>query len=662
MKCSAGLSGPNCSTGQLRSFTYDTLGRMTQATNPESNTFTYSYSANGGDYLSLQSRTDPRGITTSYSYDAAGRTSRLDYSDGTYATFSYDASGNLTRSENANVTNNYTSYDGNNRVTGSSVQVAGQTYSFIYGYDLAGDLKSETYPSGRVLNTTFDVAARPATTTSQGSTAYVQQAGYWPSGAGYYWQYGNTVWPVEGYTAQLTPWYNQAALNNNGNSYLLALGTTWNANNTVQQTSEGFGASAGTYNSLTFLYQNYTYDHLNRLQAVIDTNYSRGFNYDEFGNMSLSEYGTVSPSTLAPLSGGGRPNPYDPGTNRLLSNVYGYDARGDMTTLGAVTMTYDAEANQTKTVDSGTGQTISYTFDAEGQRVEKQIAGGATIVDVHDAFGNLAAEYNSVGVTPACTTCYLVYDGVGSVRLVTDQNGNIIARHDYLPFGDEIANSVAGRSGNFAVAANITQGFTGQESDGGNGGTGWLDYFNARHMSAAIGSFTQPDPMQAGADFLNPQSWNGYGYVLGNPLGLVDPSGMSTITNPCGGSDFCITGYGVAPTDPLGLQGFGGGGNLKTVYYGTDPLYGGGGDPVFGVTGYGKGDVQTVSTPPSTFLYLMSDGSTTEIQLPENSHVQRRGFLLRCRTARGPRLQRNLHKNQATERHRCNWRDRYVRP
>jgi len=60
-------------------------------------------------------------------------------------------------------------------------------------------------------------------------------------------------------------------------------------------------------------------------------------------------------------------------------------------------------------------------------------------------------------------------------------------------------------------------------------GTAELEYFNARHMSAVLGSFTQPDPMQAGADFLNPQSWNGYAYVLGNPLGLVDPSGMDTI-------------------------------------------------------------------------------------------------------------------------------------
>jgi RHS repeat-associated protein len=143
----------------------------------------------------------------------------------------------------------------------------------------------------------------------------------------------------------------------------------------------------------------------------------------------------------------------------------------------------------------------------------------------------LAVEYSSASLTPACNTCYLAYDGVGSVRLITDENGGVVARHDYLPYGEEIPNGLAGRNGNFGFPSNLTQGFTGQELDGAtstmSSGTAELEYFNARHMSAVLGSFTQPDPMQAGADFLNPQSWNAYAYAGGQPLVYTDPSGMN---------------------------------------------------------------------------------------------------------------------------------------
>jgi hypothetical protein len=62
-----------------------------------------------------------------------------------------------------------------------------------------------------------------------------------------------------------------------------------------------------------------------------------------------------------------------------------------------------------------------------------------------------------------------------------------------------------------------------------------MDFFHARYFGAALGRFTSPDPGNAGADITNPQSWNAYGYVLGNPLALVDPSGLDAFGN--GGDD-----------------------------------------------------------------------------------------------------------------------------
>ena len=144
---------------------------------------------------------------------------------------------------------------------------------------------------------------------------------------------------------------------------------------------------------------------------------------------------------------------------------------------------------------------------------------------VYDDFGRLLAEYSTNPAQAPCWTCYLSYDHLGSVRMVTSGNLQFIARHDFLPFGEELPPNSAGRNSQWGPANdNVIQKFTGQARDQETG----LDYFNARYFGAALGRFTSPDPGDAGADLRNPQSWNGYAYVLGNPLANTDLSGMDT--------------------------------------------------------------------------------------------------------------------------------------
>jgi RHS repeat-associated protein len=52
-----------------------------------------------------------------------------------------------------------------------------------------------------------------------------------------------------------------------------------------------------------------------------------------------------------------------------------------------------------------------------------------------------------------------------------------------------------------------------------------LDYFNARYYSPEQGRFVSVDPANAGSDPSDPQTWNGYAYVGGNPMTYTDPSG-----------------------------------------------------------------------------------------------------------------------------------------
>jgi RHS repeat-associated protein len=110
---------------------------------------------------------------------------------------------------------------------------------------------------------------------------------------------------------------------------------------------------------------------------------------------------------------------------------------------------------------------------------------------------------------------------------VNNPNADIIARHDYLPFGEEIPANTVGRRAEWGPFSDkVDQKFTGQERDDERG----FDFFQARYFYGIQGRFNSADPGNAGADPSNPQSWNGYSYVLNNPLSLVDPSGRSCVS------------------------------------------------------------------------------------------------------------------------------------
>jgi RHS repeat-associated protein len=120
---------------------------------------------------------------------------------------------------------------------------------------------------------------------------------------------------------------------------------------------------------------------------------------------------------------------------------------------------------------------------------------------------------------------WMVTDQLGTPRMVADKSGSLsgIRRHDYLPFGEELA-AVSGarmvQRGYLADA--VRQKFTGKERDNETG----LDYFGARYYSTSQGRFTSSDPLLRSGRQVIPQSWNRYAYVLNNPLRHIDPDGL----------------------------------------------------------------------------------------------------------------------------------------
>jgi RHS repeat-associated protein len=174
----------------------------------------------------------------------------------------------------------------------------------------------------------------------------------------------------------------------------------------------------------------------------------------------------------------------------------------------------------------------SYSYDGDGRRIKK-VSGSVTTVFVYDVLGRMLAEYSTA---PSADTgrSYMTADHVGTPRVITDAGGAVKARHDYLPFGEEIGLK-GGRNANPQkyVADEIRQKFTGKERDSETN----FDYFGARYYASTHGRFTSPDPLNCWMlddkkqpiYRSNPQRWNKYLYVLNNPLRYVDPDGLAEV-------------------------------------------------------------------------------------------------------------------------------------
>jgi len=194
-------------------------------------------------------------------------------------------------------------------------------------------------------------------------------------------------------------------------------------------------------------------------------------------------------------------------------------------TISPYTVSYDVENRQSGFTSTSNGS-ATYTYDGDGRRVEKT-AGGVTTTYVYDAMGNLAAEYSSQPPSMPCQTCYLTTDHLGSTRAITSQTGGLVSRHDFLPFGEELATINRTAAQGYGVADNVLQRFTGQQRDL-EGPV--LDFFGARYFSAPQGRFTSPDwseiPQSVPyADLTDPQTLNLYAYVRNNPLSHRDIDG-----------------------------------------------------------------------------------------------------------------------------------------
>lgn len=168
-------------SGQYRVFTYETMGRLTWADNPETRVQAISSCTAGNTGIQYQydnannltSKTDTGNFTTTYQPDALNRVKSKTTSNGT-TTYTFDQDPGIPGEPNS-------------------------PYVFQYNYLPAG-VASETYPSGLTVATTYDAAGRP-----NGVTGYASGVTYTPHGALAAVTFANGVQESRSYNVQPQP-------------------------------------------------------------------------------------------------------------------------------------------------------------------------------------------------------------------------------------------------------------------------------------------------------------------------------------------------------------------------------------------------------------------------------------------------------------------------
>jgi RHS repeat-associated protein len=549
---------------QTRSFKYDALKRLLYERIPEqsatindgtgtfwSSKYTYT------DFSKVATRTDARGVVTSYSYDTLNRLTSVSYNTagapGVAATstvmYTYGSGTQLKSVGACNEFYESYGYDQYNRVSSVDRFIQGRRYGSSYQYNQINQRTQATEPGG-TLSLQYDNKAR---LTAVGS--YLTSTAYNAAAQVTGFTLGNGVTEAFGYDTNRLQMTSETAtapggptggLMNLSYSYQAAAGQM-GAGTTAGNASQLISMS-GTINGTTES-AGYTYNNVSSVVSSSQTSNGsssqRRFIYDRWGNRT-SMWDAVSGGnqiqSIALEQSGGVP------TNRIQSVTttgavnYFYDAAGNVTNDGPHSYTYDAE-NRLVSVDGGA--TAQYAYDYNNRRIVKQVGPAKTDclydgnqeIEEHDGSSSNAGAllvryiYSGSGIIAKVDnglTRYFLNDKL-SARVMLDAGGNVIGLQAHFPFGEDFAESGTLEKHHF----------TSYERDSETG----LDYAVNRYHSSAVGRFASVDPVLERAitrqvtgcgatgkiplrNVASPQQWSRYSYTVNDPVNRSDPLGL----------------------------------------------------------------------------------------------------------------------------------------
>jgi RHS repeat-associated protein len=204
---------------------------------------------------------------------------------------------------------------------------------------------------------------------------------------------------------------------------------------------------------------------------------------------------------------------YDPNGNTLSSNGtnYSYDFEDRLTGAanGSVSYLYDGDGNRVaKTVN---GVTTRYLVDTNNHTGHAQVAEelrGGQVVRQYTYGHDLISQRQQIG--GQFQTSYYGYDGLGSVRFLTDGAGSITDTYTYDAFGTLISRT--GTTPNDYL-------FAGEQFDPDLN----LYFLRARYFNQDTGRFISADTFEGINE--DPQTLHKYTYALNDPVNRLDPSG-----------------------------------------------------------------------------------------------------------------------------------------
>lgn len=375
--------------GLHTTYAYNGFGDLTRQVSPDSGTTGFTVDAAGN----RTTRTDARGITATYHYDALNRLTGIAYPDPNLDVgYTYDAApaaceasegfatGRLGHVQHAAGSTAYC-HDRFGQVTRKVQTVNGVSQTLRYAYTAAGRLAELTYPDGSVVDHVRDILGRITqiglTLPGQARQVVVTDVTYAPFGPATGWTYGNGRRLQRPVDADYRP---QAVHDPSQGGLTLSFG--YDVVGNITELKDGIGSTS---------LAKYEYDTLGRLTQTQDGATStpiEAYTYDATGNRTSL---TTSSGTMAYT--------YPVDSHRLVAidaAPRSYDSAGNTVSLESGELIYN-DANRSSQLKRAGVVAETYKYNHLGERLLRTASGDDTRVTLYDEVGQWLGNYNEEG-------------------------------------------------------------------------------------------------------------------------------------------------------------------------------------------------------------------------------------------------------------------------